>query len=524
MRWAFVACLTACSVDCPAGFGDCDGLPTNGCETSLLTFANCGACGRTCAAGEQCLEGRCGVPPLSPAQCGTGFYDCDFNPANGCETPESVDACGGCGMRCPRTNATAACSAGMCSFECLPGYADCTSDHRFGCLTHLDDGDIMGDNVENCGMCGHRCTYAAAHAACIAGACSLASCQTGFGDCNGQPADGCEATLAVDPNHCGRCGHSCLGGTCQGGHCASLLLDECPVGNRLDAPSRIAVDATDVYWICAAADGSLGIVRVARDGSSRSVLASEMNTGMMDLALSADSVYYTLQNDPNAAVMKVPKAGGTPTIVAPSQWPTSTYADEIVVDDANGNIYWIEQPDTYRGSIMEVGLGGGTPIVRTTYSAAATALVMDDANLYWAESIATAPQMATLRYLPKAGGGAGVVALGVSRPSKLGIQGGFLYWADYMALWRVSTNGGTPQMLPSSTCTAASLIAVDDTSFYSAAQGHVCLLAPDGSSALVVDDFSPLEMVLADLYLFSFEFVVTSNNQSVNRLFERPRP
>jgi hypothetical protein len=32
---------------CDAGYGDCDGAPTNGCETNLATSAaNCGACGR----------------------------------------------------------------------------------------------------------------------------------------------------------------------------------------------------------------------------------------------------------------------------------------------------------------------------------------------------------------------------------------------------------------------------------------------------------------------------------------------
>src|SRR5262245_35437560 len=108
MRTGWLVFLVgACSVDCPQGFADCDGIPTNGCETSITTTVmNCGACGRTCAPGESCLSGRCGVAPLPSPQCMDGMFDCDGDPANGCETPESIDHCGGCITRCPRENDT----------------------------------------------------------------------------------------------------------------------------------------------------------------------------------------------------------------------------------------------------------------------------------------------------------------------------------------------------------------------------------------------------------------------------------
>lgn len=51
----------ACTLDrCLRGHADCDRLPANGCETRLAdTPTSCGACGRTCAAGEICRDGRC---------------------------------------------------------------------------------------------------------------------------------------------------------------------------------------------------------------------------------------------------------------------------------------------------------------------------------------------------------------------------------------------------------------------------------------------------------------------------------
>lgn len=49
-----------CGVMCPSGLGDCDGDPTNGCETDLASAAgHCGACGRACGVGVGCTAGAC---------------------------------------------------------------------------------------------------------------------------------------------------------------------------------------------------------------------------------------------------------------------------------------------------------------------------------------------------------------------------------------------------------------------------------------------------------------------------------
>jgi len=49
-----------CGLACTAGFADCDGTTTNGCEVDTRTTpAHCGACGTACAAGSTCVAGRC---------------------------------------------------------------------------------------------------------------------------------------------------------------------------------------------------------------------------------------------------------------------------------------------------------------------------------------------------------------------------------------------------------------------------------------------------------------------------------
>ncbi|MDH5492258.1 MAG: hypothetical protein OEY14_09915, partial [Myxococcales bacterium] len=50
----------ACAHDCDPGFGDCDGIFANGCETDVRGNArHCGGCGITCAAGEACGPSGC---------------------------------------------------------------------------------------------------------------------------------------------------------------------------------------------------------------------------------------------------------------------------------------------------------------------------------------------------------------------------------------------------------------------------------------------------------------------------------
>ena len=45
---------------CNFGWGDCDGVFSNGCETNVLTNSkNCGACFTVCQGGTTCSSGQC---------------------------------------------------------------------------------------------------------------------------------------------------------------------------------------------------------------------------------------------------------------------------------------------------------------------------------------------------------------------------------------------------------------------------------------------------------------------------------
>jgi alpha-tubulin suppressor-like RCC1 family protein len=196
---------TACRYTCDAGFADCDGDPTTGCEADTRTSApNCGGCGRSCDGSNgsaSCSAGVCRVT------CNAGFGDCDGNTANGCETDTRASAahCGGCGAPCP---AGATCSGSACLATCTSPQSAC----GLRCV-NLDT-DLL-----NCGTCGNVCPVVAnASARCGSGACS-SHCLLGFGNCDGNAANGCETNLGTSTTSCGRCGHACSTGACSNGIC-----------------------------------------------------------------------------------------------------------------------------------------------------------------------------------------------------------------------------------------------------------------------------------------------------------------
>ncbi len=195
-------CVPGCSTTrpCPAGQSCCSGA----CTDTQTNIASCGVCDRRCTvpnATPVCRSGVCGF-----GSCTAPYGNCDGDAANGCETDTrtSTSACGACGSPCAaRPNATTSCEMGTCRYTCMGSFGDCDGNGANGCETDLST------TANHCGMCGRACALLNATAGCNLGACVVASCAAGFGDCNSNPADGCETDLRTSLTHCGGCGRRC---------------------------------------------------------------------------------------------------------------------------------------------------------------------------------------------------------------------------------------------------------------------------------------------------------------------------
>ncbi len=219
------ACVPGCDAarGCPEGRACCGG----GCVDTAADATHCGACGSLCSTLNgvpACAGGRCGV-----ARCNEPFGDCDGDPTTGCETNTrtAVAHCGACGTACAaRANATASCAEGACSYACATGFGDCDGDPANGCETDLST------TLSNCGRCGTACSFTGGVGACVGGVCTRTACATGRGDCDGNTANGCEIDLQSDATNCRMCGVACsfprATAICASGSCA---IGRCETGS-----------------------------------------------------------------------------------------------------------------------------------------------------------------------------------------------------------------------------------------------------------------------------------------------------
>lgn len=133
------------------------------------------------------------------------------------------------------------------------------------------------------------------------GAAGAASCPTGFGNCDGLAANGCEQSLDIE-GHCGACQRSCLGAACTQARCEAITLV-----SGLTRPWGVLVDATSIYF----SDYMDGTIEKANklDGSSRVQLAAGYASTWF-MQLDGDHVYFTTRM--GDSIERVLSAGGTP--------------------------------------------------------------------------------------------------------------------------------------------------------------------------------------------------------------------
>ncbi len=236
--------------------------------------------------------------------------------------PSGEGGAGACASGC---GGGSVCENGICL--CLHGQHSCSG--------------ICVDNDSN-DHCGAACTACTAPSngqalPCDGNACNY-TCDAGFTDCTGSCLD-----LTSDSHNCGRCGHDCLGGTCDTGTCQPFpLVEDQP------NPLYLAVDAETLYFTTP----SGGVLDVPLSGGAPKLLFADPDAH--GLTIDDQFVYWTTYF--SGTIKRMPLAGGTPvTLVTTDQRPLGVAVDST----------WLYY-STVHGAIVRVPLAGGAGV--TLYS------------------------------------------------------------------------------------------------------------------------------------------------------------
>jgi len=218
-------------------------LSCNGfCTTTSGDPDNCASCANACPGGSGCVTGFCSnYCPTGQTVCTTGGKCID--------TGKDLNNCGACGIACTSGQI---CANGSCvDVACTAGQTACPTLNGAVCVNTLTDS-------ANCGACGFDCKYAvtgAATVACVSGSCQAATCAPGWGNCDGNLANGCETSLETSQN-CGACGTVCTSGICQHavscfyGYCGETAQLVCSSDNVTGNACSATFDKSSSYYTC----------------------------------------------------------------------------------------------------------------------------------------------------------------------------------------------------------------------------------------------------------------------------------
>jgi hypothetical protein len=350
-----VGSITACSV----------GVGTSVCTDLYTDRANCGACGKTCAATEFCGGGVC--MPLAQVACQAGTVAC-LDPSGQklfCTVlANDPRNCGSCGTVCPSGDV---CMNNLCqspgggaggtdggagaSGTC-PGSAPttCGAAGSQYCVN-------VSTAVNDCGTCGRTC---GAGLVCNASVCSP---PTQTGACGGLPscATGC-TSFADDPRNCGACGKVCAG-ACDGGQCLAYGASpfgsmcsrngECAGGMCMDKARygwpmgfcTSVCDPADPKLPCAADQTCVGSSASAGYGTCRQKCAADGDCGRAGFVCAAGACQPDCRQNPvclngdicdaSGRCQPAPTTCAQPQVSCPMPSGSGIYCSDLKTDQMN---------------------------------------------------------------------------------------------------------------------------------------------------------------------------------------------
>ncbi len=209
----------------------------------------------------------------------------------------------------------------------------------------------------------------------------------------------------VDPHNCGVCGHDCAGGACQAGVCVPLPPGVLASG--VIAPTSVAVDANNVYWISEGehSDGDGGVaglvqvLKCAKTGCNNSptLLASGQWDSVSIMTLSGASndskdtlhgltvdgtnVYWATEAALFACA--IDGCNNSPTVLFTAD--TVIAAPPSVISVSAGTVYSVNEYGVFGCPASGcLGDGGGSsPPSDLLWNGQAQGVVIDSTSAYW---------------------------------------------------------------------------------------------------------------------------------------------
>ncbi len=355
----------------------------------------------------------------------------------------------------------------------------------------------------------------------------------GFCGSAGMELDGGCGDPQTDPHNCGGCGHDCLGGACEAGAC--VLLPSGVLATGQYAPSAIAVDTLNVYWLNAGTPvgpggkvpptyvgGQVLQCAIAGCGNSPTVLASALHGGLdgpgvpsvltvdatsvywadgtsvrscekggcgcapktiatangaTAVAVSTTDVYFTMYSWGQVASCPIAGCTGVPTVLAAS------LVGPAGITLNTSDVYW-----TAESTVWGCALGGcnGAPTrlwegQPNSTQANTIGIAVDANNLYWTN--AQPFNLGSVFQCAKANCAGTLVMLASARtePRGIAVDGTNVYWVEGAGVMKCAIGGcgNAPTVFAPSGSPA---IALDSTHVYFTEPGAT---STDGRIAMV---------------------------------------
>jgi hypothetical protein len=339
---------------------------------------------------------------------------------------------------------------------------------------------------------------------------------TGRLDCNALAEDSCEVDPISDPNNCGACLHSCLGGACLNGRCQPVTL-----ASQVQTYD-LAVDGDTVF---ATAGGSVGSVPKA--GGTFGLIGPASN-GSLNLVIAGGRIYWddlVLSSFPGGdRILSMPVGGGA----AQSEREDAYYPCGFAANATD--LFWqeYEQKRIYKRplaggdavALMDVGKGCavaadaslvvwidvGAALTQTGRVLAATPaafaaggpimtvverqfepgdVALSPDHVYWVEQgdYYETYKNGILKRAPRAGGDPEWLIENLWQPIAVAVDATYVYTLEQgnRRVWRMPIAGGTPEIIAQTPGTPVAL-AQDEQAIYFSTR------VDDSSSAEPNDD------------------------------------